>query len=1000
MGPRRLPAGGRIDRAAPLAFSFNRRVLQGYRGDTVASALLANGVDVVARSFKYRRPRGIVGSGAAEPSALVQLGAGARALPSRLATQTELGEGLRVSSVAGWPSVERDLLSVAGLAARFLPAGFYYKTFMWPRGRWETYEGLIRRLAGFGAAPHGPDPDRYDKVNAHCDVLVVGGGPAGLAAALAASRQGARVVLADEQPELGGRLLDEPAEIDARPALAWVADATAELSRRPDVRLLTRATAFGAYADNFVAIRERPPAHRPNDAGGQLGQRLWHIAAREIVLAAGALERPLVFPNNDRPGVMLASAVSTYVNRYAVAPGAHALVFTNNDHAYRAALDLSAAGTHVVVVDVRPNPDGPLPGQARELGITILGGHVVVDVKGRGRVAGADVMRVDSSAVGVAGSRRRIACDLVAVSGGWTPTLHLHAQTGGDLGWDPSIAAFTPVRAAGQPVSVGACNGAFALEACLSQGFDAGRAAARAAGFDGAPHGPLPIAHDTPERPLLPLWIAPAPRSITRGPKQFVDLQEDVTAADLALAVREGFESIEHVKRYTTLGMGPDQGKLANLNAIGIIAGLLGRPIPDVGVTKYRPPYTPVRFGVLAGRDVGPLFDPVRKSPLHAWHESAGARFEDAGQWRRAHYYPQPGERMAEAVARECRAVRSGVGILDYSTLGKIEVVGPDAADFLNRVYTNAWDRLRVGRCRYGVMLDENGMVFDDGVTARLDDERYLMFTTTAGAAAVFEWLERWLQTEWTGLRVYLTSVSEQLANIAVAGPRARELLASVCEGIDFDRDAFPHMSFRTGRLAGLPVRVLRISFSGELSYEINLPADRAPAVWEMLIDAGSALGITPYGTETLRVLRGEKGHFLVGQDTDGSVTPVDLGLGRMLARRKDFLGKRSLTRPAMLRPDRKQFVGLLTDRPDEVLPEGAQIVDDPRASAPVPISGHVTSSYMSPTLDRSIALALVKGGRDRMGRRVHVPLLDGRVIDATIASPVFFDPHGERLHV
>ena len=538
MGPRRLPAGGRIDRAAPLAFSFNRRVLQGYRGDTVASALLANGVDVVARSFKYRRPRGIVGSGAAEPSALVQLGAGARALPSRLATQTELGEGLRVSSVAGWPSVERDLLSVAGLAARFLPAGFYYKTFMWPRGRWETYEGLIRRLAGFGTAPHGPDPDRYDKVNAHCDVLVVGGGPAGLAAALAASRQGARVVLADEQPELGGRLLDEPAEIDARPALAWVADATAELSRRPDVRLLTRATAFGAYADNFVAIRERPPAHRPDDAGGQLGQRLWHIAAREIVLATGALERPLVFPNNDRPGVMLASAVSTYVNRYAVAPGAHALVFTNNDHAYRAALDLSAAGTHVVVVDVRPNPDGPLPGQARELGITILDGQVVVDVKGRGRVAGADVMRVDSSAAGVAGSRRRIACDLVAVSGGWTPTLHLHAQTGGDLGWDPSIAAFTPVRAAGQPVSVGACNGAFALQACLSQGFDAGRAAAHAAGFDGAPHEPLPVAHDTPERPLLPLWIAPAPRSITRGPKQFVDLQEDVTAADLALAVR------------------------------------------------------------------------------------------------------------------------------------------------------------------------------------------------------------------------------------------------------------------------------------------------------------------------------------------------------------------------------------------------------------------------------------------------------------------------------
>ncbi len=1000
MQPNRLPAGGRIDRAAPLTFSFNGRALEGYRGDTVASALLANGVDVVARSFKYRRPRGIVGSGAEEPNALVQLGTGARRLPSRLATQTELAQGLRVSSVAGWPSVERDLLSVIGLAARFLPAGFYYKTFMGPPGRWETYEGLIRRLAGFGAAPRDPDPDRYDKVNAHCDVLVVGGGPAGLAAALAASGRGARVILADEQPELGGRLLDEPAEIDARPALAWVADATAELRRRSEVRMLTRATAVGAYADNFATIRERRPADRPDDAGGGVGQRLWRIAAREIVLATGALERPLVFPNNDRPGVMLASAVSTYINRYAVVPGARALVFTNNDHAYRAALDLSGAGAHVVVVDVRPNPAGRLPGQARDRGITILDGHVVVNIKGRGRVAGADVMRVDSSATGVAGSRRRIACDLVAVSGGWTPTLHLHAQAGGDLGWDPSIAAFTPTRAADSPASVGACNGSFALQACLSEGFDAGRAAARAAGFNGAAHEPRPVADDPPERPLLPLWIAPAPRPITRGHKQFVDFQEDVTAADLALAVREGFESIEHVKRYTTLGMGPDQGKLANLNGIGIVAGLLGRPIPDVGATKYRPPYTPVRFGALAGRDVGPLADPLRKSPLHAWHESVGARFEDAGQWRRARYYPQPGERMPEAVARECRAVRSGVGILDYSTLGKIEVVGPDVAEFLNRVYTNTWDRLRVGRCRYGVMLDENGMVFDDGVTARLDDQRYLMFTTTAGAAAVFEWLERWLQTEWTDLRVYLTSVSELLANIAVAGPRARELLAGVCEGIDFDRDAFPHMSFRTGRLAGVPLRVLRISFNGELSYEINLPADRALALWEALIDAGSNLGITPYGTETLRVLRGEKGHFIVGQDTDGSVTPVDLGLDRMLARRKDFLGKRSLTRPDMLRPDRKQFVGLLTDQPDEVLPEGAQIVDDPRAPVPVPMSGHVTSSYMSPTLNRSIALALVKRGRERIGERVRAPLLDGRVIDATITGPVFFDPDGERLHV
>jgi sarcosine oxidase subunit alpha len=1001
--PRRLATGGRIDRGRPLAFTFNGRRLQGYQGDSVASALLANGVRLVARSYKYHRPRGIVGCGAEDPNALLQLESGAVTVPNVRATQTELYEGLRASSVNCWPSVELDIAGLNSRFARLMPAGFYYKTFMWPPRLWMTYERMIRRAAGFGVAPRAPDPDRYDKMHAHCDVLVVGGGPAGLAAALAAGRNGARVILADEQNELGGALLGMRETIDGRPALEWVTGAVEELSGMEEVRVLRRGTVFGYYDHNFLGIVQQLTDHLPpKSRGSGPRQRFWRVRAKQVVIAAGAIERPLVFCNNDRPGVMLASAVSTYLNRYAVAPGAHALVFTNNDSAYRTALDLNDAGVQLAgVVDVRSDPRGELPQRVRERGIEIMGGHSVVDVRGVKGVRGVEIMRLDEDGRGLKVSAHALGCDLVAVSGGWNPAVHLHAQSGARARFDAERACFVPGAPVQAERSVGACNGTFALGQCLAEGFTAGAEAAKAAGVGGRrTRRKSPSAAEVRVEPLEAFWVAPAAAPVARRPKQFLDLQNDVSTADIALAVREGYQNVEHCKRYTLLGFGTDQGKLGNINGAAVLAMTLGNDIASTGTTTYRPPYTPVTFGAIAGREVGELYDPVRKTALHEWHVEAGAEFEDVGQWKRPWYYPKPGESMHDAVNRECRAARSGVGVLDASTLGKIDVQGPDAAEFLDRIYTNGWKKLAVGRCRYGLMLGEDGMVMDDGVTARLGERHYLMTTTTGGAARVFSWLERWLQTEWPQLKVYLTSVTDHWATVAVAGPKSREVLAALCQDIDFSRDAFGFMSFREGTVAGVEARVFRISFSGELAFEINVPANYGRHVWEAVMEAGRPHGITPYGTETMHVLRAEKGFVIVGQDTDGSVTPVDLGMEWILAKHKDFLGKRSLSRADMLREDRKQLVGLLTENPREVLPEGAQLVEKVSGERPLPMLGHVTSSYHSPCLGHSIALALVKGGRARMDQTLHAPLADGRVIATRVTRPVFYDPEGARQNV
>jgi len=997
----RLAEGGRVERERVLRFRFDGREYEGFAGDTLASALLANGVHLVGRSFKYHRPRGVMAAGAEEANALVRLGEGGRAEPNLKATQVELFDGLVAASQNRWPSLRYDLGAATGLGARLMPAGFYYKTFKWPRRLWMAYEAAIRHMAGIGRAPAAADPDRYDRRHAHCDVLVVGAGPAGLAAALAAGRGGARVVLADEQAELGGWLLSEPAlggaEIGGRPAEAWRRATLAALADMEQVTLLPRSTVFGYYDHNLLCILERVTDHLGRAPAGVPRQRLWHLRARRVVLAAGAIERPLVFRDNDRPGILLASAARAYVNRYAVRPGERAVVITNNDDAYRAALDLAAAGVEVAaVLDTRPEPDGELTGQVRGLGIELLPGWAITGVKGGRRVKAVEAMQLDGD--GIVGAPRRIECDLVCMSGGWTPSVHLFSQSRGRLGYDPGREVLLPEASVQAERSAGACNGAFALAACLAEGIEAGAGAARAAGLGRGRAPRPPKVREVAEAPPGRLRVLPAVPP-GRDDRHFVDIQYDVTAADIRLAAREGYRSVEHMKRYTTAGMATDQGKTSNPAAFAILAEATDAEPGGVGTTTFRPPYTPVAFGALAGRDLGPMYDPIRTTPMHRWHQRAGASFEDVGQWKRPFCYPRPGEGDDDAVQREVAAVRASIGVLDASTLGKIDIQGPDAGRFLDMIYTNSFSTLKPGRCRYGLMLGEDGMVFDDGVTTRLDDNRYHMTTTTGGGARVLAWLETWLQTEWPELEVYCTSVTDAWAVVAIAGPNARRLMAELTDDIDLDAQAFPFMSLRQGRVAGIPARLFRISFTGESSYEVNVPADYGLALWQAVMAAGERFGITPYGTEAMHVLRAEKGFIITGQDTDGTMTPQDLGMDWIVGRDKaDFIGKRSLGRPDTTRPDRKQLVGLKTEDPREVLPEGAHLVAEAKDRPPMPMLGHVTSSYYSPNVGASIALAVVKGGRGRTGETLYVPLASGRAVPVTVTGTRFFDPEGSRL--
>lgn len=984
--PLRTGIGGRIDRNRPVNFTFDGKPYQGFAGDTLASALLANGVHLLGRSFKYHRPRGVLAAGSDEPNALVAVWRDdGRYTPNLRATQVEIYEGLKAGSQNRWPSLAFDAGAVNDLFSAFFPAGFYYKTFMWPKSAWKNlYEPKIRAMAGLGRVPLAVDPDRYLQRHAHCDVLVVGAGPAGLAAALAASADGARVILCDEQAEMGGSLLgDGQSTIEGKAASTWLAETLALLAARDNVLLLPRTTAFGYYGHNHLGLAERVTDHLAAPDARLPRERLWQVRARRLVIAAGAIERPLVFPDNDRPGIMLADAARIYACRYGVKPGTRAVIATAADEAYRAALDLHGAGVAIAaIVDLRERPAGPLIDAARTAGLTILPGHVITGTKGRLRVSSVTI------APAKGGADRRIDCDLVAMSGGFTPSLHLFSQSRGKLVFDEASGNFLPGASAAAERSAGACRGVTALAAVLADGHAAGSEVEHARDFavsalDAGPGG---------FTGALPHGRNPA------RVKAFVDFQNDVTAKDIALATREGFRSIEHVKRYTTTGMATDQGKTSNLNALSIVSGLIDKPVPQVGLTTFRPPYTPTTFGIFAGTARGDLFDPVRTTPIHPWAVEQGAVFEDVGLWKRARYFPRPGEDMHAAVARECRAVRAGVGIFDATTLGKIEVVGPDAALFMNRMYTNAWLKLEVGRCRYGLMLREDGFVMDDGVVGRMAPDRFHVTTTTGGAPRVLHMMEDYLQTEWPDLNVWLTSTTEEWAVIAVQGPDARKVIAPLVEGIDLSPEAMPHMSVREGFIAGVPTRLFRVSFTGELGFEINVPASFGRQVWEAVFTAGKACGITPYGTETMHVLRAEKGYIIVGQETDGTQVPADVGLSWMVPKAKgDFVGKRSLSRPALVAPGRKQLIGLDVIGSTEVPEEGAQIVADPAEPVPMTSIGHVTSAYWSSVLEKPIALALVADGTRRLGETLHIPM-PGRSLAVKVVAPVFYDPEGVRL--
>jgi sarcosine oxidase subunit alpha len=997
--------GRLIDRSKRLSFTFDGRQMSGYQGDTLASAVMANGQRVFGRSFKYHRPRGVVGLGAEEMNALVGVGEGSRHEPNLRATQVELYAGLTAVSQNRWPSLAFDIGSLNNSLSRLFPGGFYYKTFMWPQKFWKSvYEPLIRRTAGLGHAPEGRDPDSYEHIHVHCDVLVVGGGVAGLAAAEAAAAGGARIILCDENPQLGGLADISGGTIDGAPQTDWVTARAQKLAEAENVHVLTRTTCVGHWHHNYLMLFERVADHDPALARrGTPRHRLWKVRARHVILAAGAIERPIAFANNDRPGIMLASAARAMALRYGVAPGSSGIVFTNNDDAYRTALTLKKAGIHIRVIDSRTHVDSTLPEEARKAGIEVMTGSAIAGVE-------ASLGGLDVKSVKIAPYRRgsgrvvgetKIDCDFVAMSGGFNPALHLWCHNGGKIRFDEALQSFRPDTHRDPIRAVGAASGAMELAPALAEAYAAGEAAAKAVRPKARPVKlKPPKAEQETQRPLEPLWFSPATGKYNEGNKHFIDFQNDVTAADLELAQREGYESVEHTKRYTTFGMATDQGKTSNINGLGVLAEATGKTIPEIGVTTFRPPYTPFSFGAIAGALTRKLFLPVRRTAVYDWHVENGAVFEPVGQWRRAYTYPKPAEDRRGSIAREILAVRNSVGLLDASTLGKIELKGPDAAAFLDRVYSNMFSTLKAGRCRYGLMMNELGFLIDDGVTVRLAEDHFLMHTTSGGADRIAAWLEEWLQTEWTHYKVFVTPVTEQWAQFAIAGPRARDVLARLDPSFEISNEAFPHLSMKEGKLGRYPVRVFRISFSGELSFEVATPANYGRGLWDAILDAGHEYDITVYGTEALHILRAEKGYIVIGDETDGTVTPQDVGLDGLVSKKKaDFIGKRSLEQAFLKRPDRKQLVGLLTEDPNEVLPDGAYAVAQVKDKPPMEMIGQVTSSYFSPSLQRSIAMALIQSGRSRMGETLSFPL-EGKVVKAKIVEPVFYDKEGARLNV
>jgi len=1002
----RLATKGRlIDTSKPLSFSFNGKKMRGYAGDTLASALLANDQMLVGRSFKYHRPRGVVASGAEEPNGLVNLGKEGQFEPNQRVTTTELFDGLEAESQNHWPSLEFDIGAINKHLSRFLPAGFYYKMFMYPRAAWKyVYEPFIRQSAGLGKAPKSRDEDTYEHFYAFCDVLIVGGGVAGLQAALTAGKSGARVILLEQTDHWGGRAPVDGGTIDGGPVDKFVDETLAALKSMDNVQLRNRTMGAGVYDHGYALGYERLTDHAPE--GGGPRHRLWRIRAAQIITATGAIERPLSFAGNDIPGVMLASAVRDYVVNYGVSVGDRTVVVTNNDNAYLTAISLKHAGLDVpVILDARVLPDDRgLVAQAKALGIRVLMGHGIASVKGGKRVTGVQIC----SQAGEGAVLEEVACDAVAMSGGWSPVVHLWSHCGGKLRWDTSHACFSPdvdnppkgADGMGFVTPAGAASGIFALDDVLHDAHAAAEGVITSLGMRLAKNVSSPIADRREESPMAPVWLMPHGASAKLREKTWLDYQNDVKVSDVRLAAQEGFVSVEHAKRYTTLGMATDQGKLSNINGLATLAGALDADIPTVGTTTFRPPYHPISLASIAGEAKDHVFQPIRRTPMHDWHEANGAIFEPVGQWRRPYAFKRGLESTHDAVMREVKNTREKLGLLDASTLGKIIVKGPDAGKFLDMMYTNMMSTLKIGKCRYGLMCSENGFLIDDGVVARIDEDTWLCHTTTGGAERIHAHMEEWLQTEWWDWNVYVANVTEQYAQVAVVGPNARTALERL-GGMDVSKEALGFMDWVDGELGGFKVRVYRISFSGELSYEVAVDASHGQAFWDALLAVGADLGVMPYGTECLHIMRAEKGFIMIGDETDGTVIPQDLGLNWAISKKKDdYLGKRAQERSHMTDPNRWKLVGLETVD-GSTLPDGAYAVGEgTNENGQKNMIGRVTSTYHSPTLGKGIAMGLVLHGPDRMGEVLSFPGTNGKTYEAKIVDPVFYDKEGEKQNV